>query len=210
MTAALSAAGIATSMAQVFSVNAVGYVNTVLKPGYNLISNPLVAADNSIKALLGNSLPNNSQVYTFDAANGFKPYQYLTAGGGRWIPDATAEVKPGTGFFVRNPGATDVTVTFVGEVEQGTLDNPIPAGLSIKSSRVPQEGTADVLQFPAANGDNVYIWDAAAQGYLAYNRAANRWFGGNAANPAPTLKVGQAMFVRKAAAANWTRTFTVN
>ena len=40
LTAALSAAGIASSMAQVYSVNAVGYVNTPLVTGFNLISNP--------------------------------------------------------------------------------------------------------------------------------------------------------------------------
>jgi hypothetical protein len=64
LTAALSAAGVATSMAQVYSVNAVGYVNTQLVPGLNLISNPLEAADNKIKTLL-TGVPVNTQVYRF-------------------------------------------------------------------------------------------------------------------------------------------------
>jgi hypothetical protein len=35
-------------------VNAVGYVNTILTPGFNLVSNPLYAADNKIPALFVN------------------------------------------------------------------------------------------------------------------------------------------------------------
>jgi hypothetical protein len=68
LTAALCAAGIATSKAQVYSVNAVGYVNTSLLKGFNLVSNPLdnKATDgNKIKNLFA-SLPAGAQVFFFD------------------------------------------------------------------------------------------------------------------------------------------------
>src|SRR5689334_13849488 len=72
LTAALSAAGIATSMAQaVYSVNAVGYVNTTLVPGFNLVSNPLDnKTGNTIQNLFGTgvqgTIPNNLTVYYFN------------------------------------------------------------------------------------------------------------------------------------------------
>ena len=68
LTAALCAAGIATSKAQVYSVNAVGYVNTALKPGYNLISNPLdnKAANGNTIANLFASLAPGTQFFVFD------------------------------------------------------------------------------------------------------------------------------------------------
>ncbi len=59
--AAVCAAGAATSMAQVFSVNAVGYVNKVIPAGgFAMVSNPLRAATNTIDALFAN-VPNVSK-----------------------------------------------------------------------------------------------------------------------------------------------------
>jgi len=212
LTAALSAAGIVSSMAQagaVYSVNAVGYVNTTLVPGFNLISNPLTASDNTIAGLFGTQLPDGSLVYKY-TGTGYVTAQYDELGGG-FIPAAAASttVTPGEGVFVRIPGTANVTVTFVGEVMQGNLSNPIPAGFSIRSSQVPQEGTAADLGFPAADGDTIYQYEStrATPGYYTslYDELSGSW------SPAlKTLKVGEAVFVRKVAPANWTRTFSVN
>ena len=188
-------------MAQVYSVNAVGYVNTTLKPGLNLVSNPLTAADNAISALFA-SVPSGTQVYVFDGT-GFTTYGKTPIG---WTPAAasTTLITPGGGVFVRNNTAADVIVTFVGEVPQGSLSNPLPAGLSIKSSQVPQAGLAATdLGFPAATGDQIYKWNGTA--YVTHGRTPIGWSGGE-----PTLGVGEAVFVRKTAAGAWTRTFSVN
>src|SRR3989304_4197401 len=68
LTAVVSAAGIATSMAQVFSVNAVGYVSKPLQAGkFHLIANPLIASDNSIGKLFA-GVPGGTQVFKFDSA----------------------------------------------------------------------------------------------------------------------------------------------
>ena len=208
LTAALSAAGVATSMAQtaVYSVNAVGYVNTTLTAGqYNLISNPLEAADNSIAALFAD-LPVGSQVFKYD--NG----AYVTATKdeftGEFLPTSAAQtqVVPGEGVFVLLPAGTDQTVTFVGEVRQGSLSTPLPAGLSIRSSEVPQTGTADELEFPASPGDQIFKFDPAT-GYTTYSfdEFSSAWL-----PSVPTIEVGEAVFVNKIAAANWTRNFNIN
>jgi len=206
LTAALAAAGIASSMAQaVYSVNAVGYVNTVLKPGFNLVSNPLTAADNKISTLFGTSLPNNSRVYKFNGTT-YDIATYSTLLG--WTgPGAALTVTPGEGVFVQNGGAADVTVTFVGEVPQGPASNTtIPAGFSIRSSAVPQAGTATDLAFPAANNDRIYKWSNSPAGYTTYNFSTLLGW----TPTVPSVGVGEAFFVRMGAQTAWNRNFSVN
>jgi len=208
LTAALSAAGVATSMAQaVYSVNAVGYVNTVVKPGFNLISNPLTATDNSI-ANLFKGVPVDTAVYKYIPGTGFAIAQYdgdVLA----FLPASAAAltVVPGEGVFVKNPTATDFTITFVGEVSQGNLSHSTPKGLSIQSSEVPQSGTAADLGLVGAPDDTIYQYDTTTHGYKISS------FDGDTLAWAPalgTLKVGEAFFLKKAAAGTWTRTFSVN
>jgi len=206
-TAALSAAGIATSMAQVYSVNAVGYVNKTIPAGkLALISNPLTAADNTIGALF-KGVPNGTQVYKYDGT------AFITATyddiDNAFGPEAAAktEVKPGEGVFVRNPTTSDLKITFVGEVPQGTLNNPIPKGLSIRSSIVPQEGTAAELGLKGANGDQIFQYDSATGKYATstFDDIDNAW------SPAlGKLAVGEAFFIKAGAASTWTRDFKVN
>ncbi|MCI0538258.1 MAG: hypothetical protein L0Z50_23880 [Verrucomicrobiales bacterium] len=210
LTAALSAAGVATSMAQVFSVNAVGYVNKTIPPGNKLalISNPLDAgAGNNTIANLFKGAPDGTQVFkytgtsfiaaTFDSLeNAFLPAEA-----------AATTVEPGEGVFVRNTSATDLTITFVGEVKQGTLNNTYPKGFSIRSSIVPQAGTAAELGFVGADGDQINQFDPATQGYKVstFDGLENAWL------PALTpLAVGEAFFLRAANGGTWTRTFSVN
>jgi len=135
LTAALCAAGIATSKAQVYSVNAVGYVNTALVKGYNLISNPLDnKTSNKVKDLFA-SLPAGSQVFVFDGTK-YSNADSDVFSGEITGPAAETEIKPGNGVFVRVDAPT--TITFVGEVPSGTLSNPVPKGFSIKASRFPK------------------------------------------------------------------------
>jgi 2',3'-cyclic-nucleotide 2'-phosphodiesterase (5'-nucleotidase family) len=220
LTAALAAAGVASSMAQgtVFSVNAVGYVNTTLKKGFNLIANPLDAgADNTIGTLF-KSLPFGTQVYRFNGT-GFDIATYDDIEGKYTSATPamlTAQIKPGEGLFVKNNTAVDQTVTFVGEVPQGALSNPFPKGLSIRSSQVPQDGklTTD-LAFPAKPGDQVSKFDSTTQKFVGPYTfddlvgANGSWTLSGAANE-PVLTVGESVFVRAANAGTWSRTFNVN
>jgi len=213
LTAALAAAGIASSMAQaVYSVNAVGYVNKSIPPGFSLITNPLKATDNTVPGLLP-GVPNGTAVFLWNGNAFASTLTYIGAPLNRWQGDATLlarPVTPGQGFFIKNPTTAAFTVTFVGEVPQGPDSNvPIPAGLTPLGSAVPQDGTLTALQFPAAGGDQVFIYSNASGAYLptfSYIGAPlNRW------NPSePTLSVGDAAFIRKATAASWNRNFSVN
>jgi hypothetical protein len=219
LTAALSAAGIATSMAQVYSVNAVGYVNTTLVPGFNLVSNPLRSTEpngNQIQNLFG-SLPANTIVYLWNGA-GFD--QTINDPDFGWSPENVAQrtLLPGSGAFVRLPAnAGNRTLTFVGEVVQGqNLSVPIAQGFNLVSSIVPQEGTATTLGYQPQANDVLYFWNETAnqngpgpaQSYVQTVYDAEF---GEFSIPLPTLAVGDAFFIRSQTGnRTWTRNFNVN
>jgi hypothetical protein len=202
--AAFGAAGLVSSMAQVYSVNVVGYVNKALLPGFNLISNPLDATSNAVEDLF--PPVDDLTVYKYDSATGtylIKSYLgFLSV----WDGD-DFNVAPGEGVFVRNPQASNLTVTFVGEITAGTKSIGVPQGFSMRSSIIPQEGAlvAD-LGWPQADDDTIYMYDAATQSYniYAYLGFLSMW------DPSePVIGVGDAFFVNKPAAATWTREFVV-
>jgi hypothetical protein len=218
LTAALAAAGIATSKAQVYSVNAVGYVNTSLVPGYQLVSNPLDNKNgNIIKDLFKNitpSIPNNLKVYKLVGTS------FLTAtyddialdftGAGA---SATLDPLKGEGAFVQVPGAATLTATFVGEVPQGNLSVPLPTGFAIVSSPVPQAGNTTDLKLDAIGqqGDSVYKFDTTTKKYTQA-RFDDIVGGFTLSNGNPiNFGVGEAFYYFNSKAAKvWTRTFSVN
>jgi hypothetical protein len=203
LTAAVGAAGIATSMAQVFSVNAVGYVNVTAKPGLTMIANPLKGASNKVTDLFA-GIPDGTTIYKYKG--GTEGFVSTTLDFGVWS-DPSMTLDPGEGAFISNTGTSDITVTFVGEVPQGDLKNPVPAGFSIRSSQVPQKGLLDAdLKFPIADGDTVYTYNNTAKGY----DGATYDFGAWSTGAAPTIDVGQSFFVSKGTAASWDRSFSVN
>jgi len=201
LTAALSAVGLTSSTAQqVFSVNAVGFVNVVVPPKFSMIANPLNAPTNTIPVLFA-GVPDGTTIYKFDGTT----FSVNALDLGEWGNPAQTLV-PGEGAFILNSTAAAFTVTFVGEVMQGALSNPLPANFSIKSSQVPQTGALDtVLGFPAVDGDVIYQFNSTTQAYVLHALDLGEWGGG-----VPTPAVGESFFVKKGAAGNWTRTFSVN
>jgi hypothetical protein len=202
VTAALSAAGIATSMAQVYSQNAVGYVNITANPGFNMVANPLVQTDTTVGALLPTP-PQLTAIFKL-TPTGFVQSTYDADLGGWDDPALTLDL--GGGFFLYNPGNTAFTATFVGEVAQGTLVNNIPtAGFSMRSSKVPQTGrlTADLGYVPNQL-DSVYTFVGGAFTQYTYDQDLGGW------DEDPPISVGQAFYLNAAAPNNWVRTFSVN
>jgi hypothetical protein len=212
--AAAAVAMVASSQAQVYSVNAVGYVNVRVDPGFNMVANPLNAADNSIQSLFRNfqgTIPAGLKIYNFNTANG----QFDTI---QWndldnqydsAADAAKLVPPGNGVFVLNHTAAPLTLTFVGEVPQGQLSNPLPRGFSIKASQVPQDGRPDALGLPGQAGDKLYRYNKTTKQYdtYLYNDLDEAWNN----PPLPVIPVGEAFFLfRATSAGTWTRTFSVN
>jgi hypothetical protein len=141
---------------------------------------------------------------------------------GIWDPPGPA-LPPGLGFFIyidpnTAPNAS-YTVTFVGEVMQGALSNPLYGNgrYNAVGSQVPQAGkvTTDLGLVPV-NEDYVMTWNKNATP-PAYNSTILVFTEGSGWNDGqtliePELGVGDAMFLVRAANVNqpWTRTFNVN
>jgi hypothetical protein len=220
LAAAFAAAGVSTSVAQVYSVNAVGYVNVSVPPGFSMVSNPLNAGtgNNTVGKLFANitgGVPTGFRVYSFNETTGLynTAANYLPGVGFSPAGSANVEVLPGYGVFVFNPqaaGSPALTLTFVGEVMQGNLSNPIPTGFSIKANQVPQAGKPDSFGLPGAAGDKVFRFNKNTQLYYT----ASTFVVGPGWLPAvQPIDVGEAFFHYRApanGATAWTRTFSVN
>jgi len=202
--AAALAAGAATSMAQsnVYSLNVVGYYNVPVPANQLvLVANQLNTTNNTIAGLIQG--PPNAQFYKYNG--GYTAYNFDDVDLA-WTPNGNATLNPGEGGFYKSPTAT--TLTFVGEVPQGSLTNTLPINLlAIRSSIVPQAGKISTdLGLPGEANDQMYTYN---NGYTAYtfDDVDLAW-----TPTEPTIGVGQAFFYKKAANATksqWVRNFTV-
>merc|ERR1712202_39114 len=186
LTAFVGALGIAGASAQVYSVNAVGYVNKSIPAGFSIVANPLNNGGNKVSDVFGAN-PGSLTVYRF----------------------GDAAVAPGEGFFVLNSGDAAVNITFVGEVPQGDLSNGLPQGFSIRSSQVPQEGKLDVdLGFPTDEAVTVYQFGAAGYTISAYDSDFEEW--DTDSTQGPVVGVAEGFWVLRDSATNWTRSFSTS
>jgi len=205
--AAALAAGLATSaMAQsnVYSLNVVGYYNVSMGANQKvLLGNQLNTTNNTLGGVIPNPPP-LSQFFKF-ANGGFTAYQFddidLV-----WTPNATASLAPGEGGFFISSVAT--TLTFVGEVRQGSLTNTLPMNTKvIRTSIVPQAGRVSTdLGVPGQALDQLFTFSG---GFTAYqfDDIDLVWTPSE-----PTNNVGGAFFYIKAngnTQTNWIRNFTV-
>jgi len=164
LAAALSAVGVASSMAQapVYSVNIVGYINKTLPTGLSMVANQLNATpNNSVQQLFGT--PSGPvTVYKFNGV-GYNQASYDPDlgwdGGG-----ATILLPPGSGAFADNQSGAALPLTFVGEV-QLVSSNPVKPGLGVYSSVIPRAGTLDQLGFPVAPANPLTIYKFNGTGY---------------------------------------------
>jgi hypothetical protein len=209
LTAALVAAGAATSMAQVYSLNIVGYINVPIVPGYQMISCPLVSSpDNTFNTLFGTSLAAQTQLIKWNpstsqfAVTSFNHGAYASNGG-------TNTLNPGEGCFINWPVAAGTTnFTFVGQVLSatstgGSLSNSVVAGYQIISPLIPVAGDIQTnLQYTPNNLDKVFQWNNASSTYTTYSYNHNAWSGGNV----PTNAPGQSFFLDAASAQSWVET----
>lgn len=218
LAAAFAAAAVSTSVAQVYSVNAVGYVNVSIPPGFSMVSNPLNAGagNNTVGKLFVNmagTVPTGFKVFTFNETTGLynTAANYLPGVGFSPAASANVELLPGNGAFVFNPqavGSPSLTLTFVGEVMQGALSLNLPQGFSIKANQVPQAGKPDSFGLPGTPGDKVFRFNKTTQLYFT----ASTFVAGPGWIPAvQPIEVGEAFFLYRATSAGtWARTFSVN
>jgi hypothetical protein len=214
---ALGAVGLTTAVAQtnVYSQNAVGYVNKTIPPGYSLIAAPLNGTNNLIATVLA-GVPSGTQTYFYNPSTGFDIYEY---DGTQWqdvvtLSAANPNVPVGVGFYIKNVGVASFNLTFVGDVPQGSLTNTVPGGYSIRSSMVPQSGgITTVLGYPAAAGNQVLKYNNPGNTFTVAEYDGSGWQDvvtlGSV--PEPTLVPGEAAFIlNNGATKPWIRSFSVN
>jgi len=209
LTAAISAIG-AAAMADVYSVNVVGFVNKSLPGGYSFLSVPLKATNDTVATIFP-SVPNGSFVLTWDAArqtyNNAVTYDTDIFGG--W-EDPALTLADGQGFFLNLPTAgAPHTITFVGEVRQGdALTTQLARGYTMAGSQVPQSGGIQtVLGYVPSNGDFVLAWNGTAQTWKNAITYDTDIFGGWEVEP--VLDIAEGVFMNRGTAGQWTRNFHV-
>jgi len=221
LAAVLSAAGVASSLAQVYSVNVVGYINLTLSPGLNLITVQLKGTNQNVNTLLGSTtpiMPDNSLLFTWNST-GQRYDNALIGGGGVWYDasgnPSTATLSPGQAFFIQVAGTANVTLTLVGEVPTGPNAVSVANGLGFYGDPAPVSQNILTNGFPVADNDLLYTWDTAGQKWnnaligAGPSPGPAAWYdsGGNVVVVAPL--VGQGFVVSHAGATTWNRTFTV-
>lgn len=218
------AVGLSTSVAQnVYSLNVVGYVNVSLQASkFHFLSLPLAPTD-------GNFNITNTIVLS-DAQDFANLYRWAGTGWDTSIPtwygsdlgghgwDTSMVISNGEGFFLASQAAS--TLTFVGEVPQGTLSYNLPVGFSTLANKVPVS-----TNFPGAtvgnDFDNIYTWNQTDQGwnttiwvYYGADLGGHGWDnGGGTGNNTngPVLSSAEAVFYQNGgtAALPFTQNFTV-
>lgn len=183
------------------SENVIGYVTLTLPPGFSMIANPLNAASNKVADLLP-GMPDGTTLCKFDTTL-FRLTNNSMRNGAWTNPNET--LSPGEGAIFFNPTTDFKTLNFVGEVNLGRLENPIPAGLSIRSSLAPQAGKLGAdLEFPFVDGDVIHLFDRDQQKYVVYPFSASEW----EKNP-PTIGVGESFWIGRTNPGTWVREFIV-
>ncbi len=208
--AVVGLSGLTTMRAQTnYSVNGNGYINVVVPAHrFALLANQLNKPTNSLATVLP-AVPANTTVYVLNSGTGAFDTAIKLPDGSWSGTAANATLEPGAGFFLKNDGAVDLSITLTGAVPVGTnLTVRVPAGWSLLSSIIPQAGSLERdLKFPAAVGDQFFLFDTASQFYLpAYTRRLGGWTGG-VGNGEPVIMPTQAFFYKAVSPTNWTRSF---
>jgi hypothetical protein len=229
--AAILAAGFATVQAQnVYSLNVVGYVNLTVKPGYNLLTAQLntPSATAAINTVLTNvvGLDDGSTLFGWNAAlqTFTEPANYVGTppDGPAWYnADYTAlagdNVPRGTAFFINNIGATDATITLVGEVPQGANSISVPNNYGFLGDFVPVSQEIATNGFPIVDGNTVSTWNPLTQGYteplngIGTPPDGPAWYNADFTAQVPFAPaVGQGFLHNSInGSATWNRSFTV-
>ena len=214
--AAVLAAGALTSMAQsnVFSLNVVGYYNIQTVKGFQMIANQLdldgTGVNNTLQSVFGTQLPSASKIFVF-SGGAFTATATVNASG-NWLGNTNAAnllLQPGKGAFLQIPAsaASAPSVTFVGNVLQGTESTPYNTGYNIVSAHTPRSGGVQtVLGLTPSSGDFVFQFNPGTQSVgTKHTSNGTTWLGGE-----PTPGIGESFWYNAKVAKSWSETFTVN
>lgn len=246
----------------VYSQNVVGYINiTVPAGGFQFFGNQLVngsdvaKTNNNIQSVLSSGLVSspagniNTKFYFWNGG-GYDIFAYYTGAdaaeqfdpsfGSGWYDTsgnfASVALKQGAGggHFIKNPASTNITITVVGQVLQGTNVYTIAPGFNTYTFAEPVSTNlnSSLVNFPATSSaagninDQYFHFNGSGYDILTYYTSADAaeqfdpsfgdgWYdtSGNlgSANPALFPKVGEGFFIKHRAGTTvtWTNKFVV-
>lgn len=220
LAAAAIAAGVISSQAQsnVYSANVVGYYHiTVPGSQFAMIANqlPVNGTDNDINNVLTNGVADGSVLFIW-GGTGYTPYTYFL-GFGWYDADfnlVSLPLAPGKGAFFQNGDSAQATITFVGQVPQGSFTNTVASGFDVYSipSTISTNLDSTLVNFPANDGDVYFQWNKATQ---AFNNPYTfyvgfGWFDADFNQVYPAPQVGEGFFLQHSGASSpWIMNFTV-
>jgi hypothetical protein len=229
LSALLGTLGSIAVMAQstnVYSLNAVGYINVTAYPGFNIISCPLIASpNNNIGTLLNNSanqykkaevyqwIPSLSNYTNDEASTSLATGNGFTNG---WQNGGFITMNPGQSVWFQNPFSSNLVFTFVGTVPSGSLTNSVVNGFNMVSTILPTSG--DLVTNTLANlniatkKDAVYVWDPTIQNYDTFNYSLSGGWESNGLPQDPIVpNVGEGFWYQTAnGPLTWVENFSVN
>jgi hypothetical protein len=210
-----------SAQTNVYSLNAVGYINITCPPGYSLITFSLFGSPNNDPAIM---LDNTSGVYDGSEILLWTNGDFLEYIGDHnagndavngWLePDGAFSVNPGLGAAFYNPAKVSCNITIVGTVLEGAMTNYLNSGLNLVGSILPASGgliTNPLTTFPSSangqlDGDEIYVLfnTGAFSGYttytadsLSFNSPANYGWDGPAGATQPIIpNVGESFWYR--------------
>jgi hypothetical protein len=230
LSALVGALGAASAIAQtnVYSINAVGYINLTLAPGFNMIACQLQTTNNTIGSLLNNAsgIYDNCVVYKYNAANATYGTDLGDSSGSSyangWDANGTITMNPGEAVWFKNAATSNLTATFVGTVPQGTNTVPIQVGFQMISSPVPFSGDL-VTNMQLTNYTDktvVFVWNNPATGqphggystYLVDLSGGSQGYKSQWDDPDPAVNVGQGFWYKSGAGTQtpWVQVFSIN
>lgn len=185
-----------------FPPPAVVEVVVTLKPGFNLVANPLNGSDSAIGTLFKNmdgGVPGGTTVYRL--VNGsFVPVIWDDLDN-KFVPESLAvePTYPGGGVFLWLPGSTDKVLRFSG-TRPPSLCVSIPRGFSLLSNGAPQPARPEIGpvlgNIPA--GDVLYRYNPVTKAYTphVYDDLDAKWV-----PDLPTIPPGEAYLYYRAGGA---------
>jgi hypothetical protein len=188
-----------------FATRAVGFVRvTVPATDYVMIADQLINSTNNTITNLLMAAPSGTVIQKFNENT--QQFTRSTNVNGVWSnPNLTLNPGEGLGFY--NNTNQPITITFTGIVPEFGLTNPIPQGLSIRSSMLPIAGRVSTdLLYPVGNGDFIQQRSVAPSTGLhfdLFNDYVGGWEG-DSEGAEPVVSVGEAFWINNGSSAkNW-------
>jgi len=175
LSAAVLAAGLISSIAQnVYSVNVVGYYKlTIPASKFGLVASqlPVNGTDNLVNDTITNGVPDGSSLLLWNGSS-FTILTYFadfTVWADQDGNPATNSLKLGKAAYLQNGGGSSATVTWVGQVPQGTNAMVVTPGFdfialpSAISTNIDNPGFGTL---PATDGDSYLHWSVARRAMI--------------------------------------------